>query len=154
MKNLCGKCNVCCEVLRIDKSEIFWKEDDKKANIMCEKLVNGQCSIYKDRPNSCKIFECLWLQLSKKINNFSEDFRPDNLDILVRTNYYPDTNEFIFEVRELKDNILDFNNLNNKIDYFFRIIFNVAKKQKGIPKVIIFKFNEEKGHELKIEGAI
>ena len=42
MRNLCGECNVCCTALRIDKSDILWKDGDKAAGQECEKLEGGQ----------------------------------------------------------------------------------------------------------------
>lgn len=149
MKNLCGKCNVCCTALRIDKSEIFWKDEDKASNQTCEKLKKGKCSVYKKRPEACRKYECLWLQISKKRKNFSTSFRPDKSKLLVTTKYYPDTNIFVFEVKETEENVLDFDDLDSNIDNYFKVIFDLAEQQKGIGKVIISKYKENVGYELK-----
>lgn len=149
MKNLCGECDVCCIVPRIDKAEVFWKDCDKEAGQICEKLTKHGCSVYEDRPASCKNYECLWLQLSKKLKDFSVEWRPDNLKIVVSTFNNPDLGKFIFTIKELEEGSLDFNNLDLVTGKFLDIIFDLSIKQVVGGVVVVQKFGSNKGHALK-----
>jgi len=149
MKNLCGECNVCCIHYRIDKSEVFWKDEDRADGQTCEMLVKGQCSVYNKRPNACLTFECLWLQLSRLIENFSEEFRPDNLKLVVATHYDKDTNKFNFKIRELEKGRLNFDNMDIMLDRFLQIVFEVADQQSVDGQVTIKYFGEDKNRLLK-----
>lgn len=52
----CGTCNMCC-------TATFVPEFSKEAGVQCKHCRNGNgCSIYEERPTSCRTFECLWLQ--------------------------------------------------------------------------------------------
>ena len=143
--NLCGECNVCCVVPRIDKSEIFWKDGDKEAGKWCEKLTKGGCSVYKKRPPSCIKYECLYLQLSKKIENFSVAFRPDNIKMMVSTFNDPDIDKFVFTIKELEEGSISFDNAN----IFLGIIFELSKRQATDGLVTIQPFGKDKRYELK-----
>ena len=147
MKNLCGECNVCCLVCRIDKSEFRWRDTDKKAGEMCDKLVNGRCVKYKVRPKACKNFECLWLQISKssKSELASVSWRPDNLGIMVKTTTWND--KFLFRVEETEKGKIDFNNTN--FLSFVDTMFKIAHQQQVNTSLVLFYFGEENGHELK-----
>ena len=51
----CGDCSLCCKVLGIP-------ELDKPKDQWCPNFAPGAgCSIYKDRPPSCRNFICRWL---------------------------------------------------------------------------------------------
>ena len=145
--NLCGECSACCTALRIDKKEIFWKDGDKVAGETCEKLSNGQCSIYEERPPACVKYECLWLQLSK-LTDMNPDFRPDKLDAMVSTHYYEAKNEFTFTIKELKKDRIDLNKLDKDLDQFLDIIFKVATQQKGTGVIIMKLFGQKNGYRL------
>jgi len=149
MENLCGKCNVCCTQYRVDKSEVFWKEEDRADGQTCEMLTEGQCSVYNERPNACVKFECLWLQLSRLLENFSEEFRPDNLKLVVATSLDEETNKFCFGIRELEKDRLNFDNMDIISDKFLQIVFNVADQQKVEGQITIKRFGEDKAHSLK-----
>lgn len=50
----------------------FVPELKKEAGVQCKHCTNGNgCSIYDDRPTSCRTFQCMWLQGDL-------DSRPDN----------------------------------------------------------------------------
>jgi uncharacterized protein len=55
-KRECGACNLCCKLLGI--SEIKKPTGQWCGHVKCGK----GCSIYDNRPNSCRGFDCLWLQ--------------------------------------------------------------------------------------------
>lgn len=51
----CGSCSLCCKVLRI-------AELDKPKDAWCPNFKTGAgCTIYADRPPSCRSFNCRWL---------------------------------------------------------------------------------------------
>ena len=151
MKNLCGKCTVCCTRHRIDKSEIFWKDGDKLAGETCEKLTDEQCSIYKDRPVTCRKYKCLWRQLVQTKEEYPELWRPDNINVLVDTYYYKDRDESVFAVKELKSGILNFSDLDPIIDGFLKSVFAMNNKQKGKHLIVLYPFGSDKGYKLNID---
>ncbi len=146
--NLCGECNVCCTALRIDKSELFWRETDKEARETCDKLCDGQCSVYEKRPFPCKEYECLWLQLSKKIKDLPIKWRPDNIKVVVSTFYYGDTEKFNFKIREIEKGIIDVDN-NIELKKYLDLIFHVASQQRGTSQIYIELFGDKSGYKLK-----
>jgi hypothetical protein len=68
----CGSCTACCTVMGVD-------ELAKDAYTAC-KHARGCCSIYNDRPQSCREFSCMWLQDPEKI--FRNMERPDSLGVM------------------------------------------------------------------------
>jgi Fe-S-cluster containining protein len=51
----CGKCSMCCKVLRIDELQ-------KPAGKWCDHCKVGHgCTIYETRPDVCRTFACAWL---------------------------------------------------------------------------------------------
>jgi hypothetical protein len=146
MKNLCGNCNVCCTVLRIDAEFLSWRDTDKEAGETCDKLINNRCARYKNRPKPCKRYKCLWIQLLelKKSEACPEKWRPDNLGLLVNTSNKE--NEFLFDIRELEKGKIDFNN--SEILSFIDMIFKL-KEHQGTSRVILYYFGKDKGYEIK-----
>ncbi len=71
----CGECSACCTALGV-------AEIKKDAGIACCHI--GQegkgCSIYPDRPRSCRDFQCLW-----RIGAGTDDERPDRVGIVLNT---------------------------------------------------------------------
>ncbi len=51
----CGACTLCCTALAVP-------ELDKKNGEPCIHITPEGCGIYEDRPLSCRVFECAWLQ--------------------------------------------------------------------------------------------
>ena len=49
----CGQCTVCCEVLEIPTIQ-------KPKKTLCPNVCSKGCSIYEDRPDECRTFQCLW----------------------------------------------------------------------------------------------
>ena len=68
---VCGECTACCTTHGI-------REINKQAAEKCEHVCKAGCSIYQDRPESCRGYECAWLQ-----GMFGEDVRPDKCGIVV-----------------------------------------------------------------------
>jgi hypothetical protein len=52
----CGDCSLCCKIMAIP-------ELDKPKDAWCDHVIKKQgCGIYETRPQSCRMFKCLWLQ--------------------------------------------------------------------------------------------
>jgi hypothetical protein len=51
----CDGCTVCCTALAVE-------DLGKPYYVRCEHLKEGGCGIYPTRPNSCKTYQCVWLQ--------------------------------------------------------------------------------------------
>lgn len=143
MNNLCGKCNVCCIRFKINKSYLPWRDTDKKANEICDKLVNHRCVVYKTRPKQCKEYNCLWLQLRR----WAIEFRPDKIGIIVSTTH-DESGRFIFCVEELEKGRIDFSNLSPEVEMLLRNIFEIEKQQQGETLVIIYFFGKNKGYQI------
>ncbi len=63
----CGACTMCCSALEI-------AELKKPVGRVCENCrLGGGCSIYADRPQVCRDFECEWLTR----RDLSRNLRPD-----------------------------------------------------------------------------
>jgi len=72
----CGECTLCCTYPRIGAPD---GADWKKAWVTCKHCLGRKCSIYDERPEPCRQFECLWLAdtfIPKK-------FRPDKVNAFI-----------------------------------------------------------------------
>jgi len=70
MARECDGCTLCCSILMVP-------EFKKPMYKMCEFCDKG-CTIYKDRPKSCRDFDCGWLQ-----GDMSEDMKPDKVHFMI-----------------------------------------------------------------------
>jgi hypothetical protein len=54
----CGSCSLCCKLLPINDEEL-----KKPPSVWCKNCAPGKggCTIYENRPLSCRRFVCLWL---------------------------------------------------------------------------------------------
>lgn len=52
----CDGCTICCTVMAV-------QELGKPYNCRCEHITsdNKRCEIYQNRPDNCRVYECLWL---------------------------------------------------------------------------------------------
>lgn len=55
MSRACGGCTLCCTALAVP-------ELNKPNGVPCVHLTPEGCGIYEDRPESCRVFQCAWLQ--------------------------------------------------------------------------------------------
>jgi Fe-S-cluster containining protein len=86
----CGECSVCCEVLEIPTLK-------KPKKTLCANVCSsGGCSIYQDRPDECRTFQCIWSE-----GYTGDGQRPDKSGIMA---YHIDTQYgstlLILEVKE------------------------------------------------------
>ena len=65
----CGDCTACCTTMGVP-------ELSKAHNSPCEHNTGTGCGIYDTRPQSCRAFECLWLQ-----GHGLPEQRPDRLGL-------------------------------------------------------------------------
>lgn len=72
MNRACDECNACCTWLTCSVNNVEFPSGES-----CYYL-NEQCSIYKNRPDVCRNFECAWYQ-----NFFPEWMRPDQCGVLI-----------------------------------------------------------------------
>jgi uncharacterized protein len=77
MSHVCGDCTLCCTLLHV-------KELEKPSHTKCVHLIQGiatrpGCSVYHKRPQSCKDFECLWLQE----DDMPPELRPDRSHVVL-----------------------------------------------------------------------
>lgn len=86
MSGACGPCNLCCTVMGV----VF---DDgrpkKEGGTRCEYAKCGGCSIYPDRPTSCREFQCLWLYTQgnpRGLESMPRHLRPDKTGVVLEAN--------------------------------------------------------------------
>lgn len=53
LKRECGSCQVCCQVLGV-------KELGKPYYTQCKSQCDKGCFTYKDRPYTCRVYECMY----------------------------------------------------------------------------------------------
>lgn len=67
----CGDCAACCMVLGV-------RELDKPACQRCDHQVAKGCGVYAERPSSCRVYRCAWLDgLGERRD------RPDRLGVVL-----------------------------------------------------------------------
>jgi len=109
MNRTCGDCVACCAYLKISaldkpgckncKHLTLDRQPDDNEMILTGSSTKGNCSIYKDRPEVCKGYKCLWI-----LGHGEEKDRPDKSFILADTIHQI---ENAIECRQLKPNIID-----------------------------------------------
>jgi hypothetical protein len=72
----CGPCTACCTVMGV-------LELGKPYNVPCEHVCQGGCAIYKDRPRTCRSWECQW---RCGFVEGMQETRPDNLGAMLEWN--------------------------------------------------------------------
>jgi hypothetical protein len=78
----CGSCTACCSALQV-------KELDKGDYEPCKHLRRGSikgCGIYKDRPEDCRVYQCLWLATDALGN--TPDLRPDRCGFIMSSSVF------------------------------------------------------------------
>ncbi len=67
----CGECTACCTAVQVHELR-------KLEFTPCQHLCPGGCSIYADRPGSCRTYKCLWLK-----GYLGEEHRPDRWKLIL-----------------------------------------------------------------------
>ena len=100
MAGLCGDCGACCTTLEVEE---IGKKSDQPCVYLGKTDCGYGCKKYKDRPEACLGYICLWLdsQRRKNTEKFSEKLRPDICHVVLGWPYaqdrtvlfvYPDKN--------------------------------------------------------------
>lgn len=92
----CGECTACCDGNL--KSNSYGNVFDKRNN--CVFLVNKTCSIYEDRPNTCRNYQCAWSQFL-----IYEDLRPDKCGVLVSVERKTNSQEQFLKIIQIKEHV-------------------------------------------------
>ena len=75
----CDTCTLCCKTMKVH-------ELDKAAHRWCRHCNIGEgCAIYETRPESCRIYDCLWLQTQQLSRPMAAELRPDRCRIVAGT---------------------------------------------------------------------
>jgi len=73
----CDGCTACCKILKI-------RELNKPANTWCGHCNIGVgCGIYDTRPESCRVYECVWLQSQRGGKPLPLELRPDRSRVVI-----------------------------------------------------------------------
>lgn len=67
----CGGCIECCTALPI-------VELNKPIRVRCNHVCGNGCTVYADRPQSCRIYMCMWLQMPE----VGPELRPDRCGVI------------------------------------------------------------------------
>jgi Fe-S-cluster containining protein len=76
----CGACTACCTILAV-------RELNKNVYEACQHLCAQGCSIYTDRPRTCRAWSCMWRE--GKLEG-DERRRPDQLGVMFWGQGLPD----------------------------------------------------------------
>lgn len=82
----CGDCNACCSGQLLGDVYGFEMGCGKP----CSFLLGGKCTIYEDRPNMCRNYQCAWSQ-----SLFDEEFRPDKTGLMVSVENGLDNQQYL-----------------------------------------------------------
>jgi len=88
----CGDCTLCCTVTYVP-------ELNKAAGTPCTNC-NGGCTIYNERPVSCRNYKCEWLN-----GRLEDEMRPDKIHALIEK--LPDVPVVIILIEPGYEHVLD-----------------------------------------------
>ncbi|MGE5945296.1 MAG: YkgJ family cysteine cluster protein [Betaproteobacteria bacterium] len=75
----CGGCTVCCKFMKVS-------ELDKPGDTWCIHCAIGSgCRIYDTRPESCRVYECVWLRTQSLDRPIAPELRPDRSRVVIGT---------------------------------------------------------------------
>lgn len=77
----CGECTLCCKLMGVPEL----KKPSAKWCVSCDQ--GKGCTVYEERPQSCRNFQCFWLM----DENFPDEFRPDRIHALAAFNDVKDS---------------------------------------------------------------
>jgi hypothetical protein len=78
----CGNCTLCCTLMRVEM-----EPEAKPPRTRCQHLGNRGCTIYADRPNACRGFECGWLASQRlPSKGMPSRLRPDKTGVVLEHN--------------------------------------------------------------------
>jgi hypothetical protein len=75
----CDGCTVCCKIMGVH-------ELGKPVDTRCAHCAAGVgCTIYETRPQSCRTFDCVWLQTQRGLKPLARELRPDTSHVVMST---------------------------------------------------------------------
>jgi hypothetical protein len=75
----CDGCTACCKIMQV-------RELSKPGNVWCAHCrIGAGCGIYDTRPESCRTFECVWLQTQHGRQPLAPELRPDASRVVIYT---------------------------------------------------------------------
>lgn len=118
MRN-CDECQICCNGYVSGTARGSWF-----GNLKSCKYLDNACTIYNDRPITCRNYYCAWAQ-----ELFPEWMRPDKINVLISVELDKNNQKFLKVVTtdQLEDSIL------NQINNFVKINKTYFKIVKLIP---------------------
>lgn len=121
----CGDCTICCEGHLIGNSYGNRFGNGKK----CIFLVQKNCTIYKDRPETCRKYQCAWTQ-----HILPEWMKPNQCGLMVSVQDEPSGKQYLkaIEIRaDVSQNVYDelekFCKENNT--YFMKVPYNESQSR-------------------------
>ena len=106
----CGDCTICCSGTLIGDAFGHPFGNGKK----CHYLVENKCTVYNDRPSTCKKYQCAWSQ-----GLLPEHMRPDRCGVIVSVEGNP-PHQYLKSIKfteadttEVYDTVDHFCNVNN-----------------------------------------
>jgi len=81
--NPCGSCRACCITPYANDPEYAFV---KPSHSPCKNLCASGCSVYENRPNVCRKFECLWLKSQRGNRPMPKELRPDKAGAFLTDN--------------------------------------------------------------------
>ena len=121
---VCGECTLCCKMINIP-----WM--NSPAGVYCKNCSPGKgCNIFKDAPEDCKEYSCLYCQMEK----VSVNLRPDVCHVI-----FEKINDEIVIVTGLVEEGYDLNtDIQNQIASFLNEGLSVFLSRVGntVPLVI------------------
>lgn len=75
----CDGCTACCKFMKV-------RELEKPAHTWCQHCKIGEgCGIYDTRPESCRVYECVWLKTQRLDKPIALALRPDKSHVVMGT---------------------------------------------------------------------
>lgn len=104
----CGDCTACCDGFLIGEAKGIPFGDGKP----CQFLVSKNCTIYADRPQVCRNYQCAWTQFV-----LPSWMKPNQCGVMVSVEYDKDGKQYL-KVIEMREEIEY--NVYSTIDTFTR----------------------------------
>lgn len=91
----CGDCTVCCEGHLIGKAHSNYFGQGRK----CVFLVKKECTVYQDRPDTCRKYQCAWSQ-----RLVPDWMRPDQSGVMISVQVNSQGQQYLKAI-EIRENI-------------------------------------------------
>jgi len=142
----CGDCYVCCESPKIKLSDGFYT--NKPEGVICKYVEDDKCSIYENRFDVCKKYECFWLQAAQELKaGLPIAWRPRNLGVCVTPQRAEGKN--VLFVKEIYKGAADIANPKSEVNRFLQFIYNWTKTRQRKWEIYLVSFGTDRGHKLK-----